>query len=139
MTVWYLRFGSGSADPSVPLTDRSGSESCYFLIDLEDDNKKLFFLSFYATYYFLKVYLHHFSKIESHKEIKNSRNREFSYYFCMMMGGSGRPKNLRIRNDAVNSSKNYFINHSLFLNAYFCGSTGTYLKLNKAACEKSFP
>jgi hypothetical protein len=36
-----------------------------FVIDLQDANKKLFF----SAYYFLKVHLHHFSKIKSHKEV----------------------------------------------------------------------
>ncbi len=41
--------------------------------------------------YFLKVHLHHFSKIKSQKESQNStgRNQGFSYYFCMMIEGSG--------------------------------------------------
>ncbi len=33
--------------------------------------------------------LHHSSKIKSHKEVTNSRNQGFSYYFCLMMEGSG--------------------------------------------------
>jgi hypothetical protein len=47
----------------------------------------------------LKVHLHHFSKIKSQKESQNSRNQGFSYYFCMMMegSGSGRPKNMWVR------------------------------------------
>jgi hypothetical protein len=54
-------------------------------------------------------YFHHSSKIKSHKEeLQNSRNHGFSYYFCLMMEGSGsvlvpngsrcgsgRPKNIR--------------------------------------------
>jgi hypothetical protein len=48
--------------------------------------------------YFVKVYLHHFSKIKGQKESQNSRNQGFSYYFCMMIEGSGRLKNMwRIR------------------------------------------
>jgi hypothetical protein len=35
------------------------------------------------------VHLHHFSKIKSQKESQNSRNPGFSYYFCMMIEGSG--------------------------------------------------
>jgi hypothetical protein len=35
-----------------------------FVSDLQDVNKKLFF-----AYYLLKVHLHHFSKIKSHKEV----------------------------------------------------------------------
>ncbi len=64
----------------------------------------------------MKVHLHHFSKIKSQKESQKStgRNQGFSYYFCMMIegsgsgsrfgsipltngSGSGRPKNMWIR------------------------------------------
>jgi hypothetical protein len=37
-----------------------------FIIDLQDANKKLIKKSF-SAYYFLKVHLHHFSKIKSQK------------------------------------------------------------------------
>jgi len=33
--------------------------------------------------------LHHFSKIKSQEESQNGRNHGFSYYFCMMIEGSG--------------------------------------------------
>jgi hypothetical protein len=64
----------------------------------------------------LKVHLHHFSKIKSQKEVKNSRNQGFSYYFGSMIEGSGsgagsgsgprRPKN-RIRNTAAKRPKTF--------------------------------
>jgi len=89
-----------------------------FVIDLQDASKKLIFEHNFSAYYFLKVYLHHFSKIKSQTESQNSRNQGFSYYFCMMIegsgsitltsgSGSGRPKNMwirwiRIRNTANN-------------------------------------
>jgi hypothetical protein len=60
-----------------------------FVIDLQDASKKLIFNTIFSAYYFLKVHLHHFSKIKSQKESQNRRNQGFSYYFCMMMGGSG--------------------------------------------------
>jgi hypothetical protein len=40
------------------------------VIDLQDANKKLIF----SAYYFLRVHLHHFSKIKSKKESQNTRN-----------------------------------------------------------------
>ncbi len=48
----------------------------------------------------MKVHLHYFSKIKSQKESQNSRIQDFCYYFCMMIEGSGWPKNtwIRIRN-----------------------------------------
>ncbi len=39
--------------------------------------------------YFLNVHLHHFSKIKVIKKSQNSRNQCFSYYFCLMVEGSG--------------------------------------------------
>jgi hypothetical protein len=100
---------------SMPLTNGSGSGSI-FVIDLQDASKILIFNTIFSAYYFLKVNLHHFSKIKSQKESQNSRNQGFSYYFCMMIegsgsgagsefgsiplssgSGSGRPKNMRIR------------------------------------------
>jgi len=66
-----------------------------FVTNLEDASKKINF----PAYYFLKLHLHHFSKTKSQKESQNSRNQGFSYYFCMMIEGSGsaRPKNMWIR------------------------------------------
>jgi hypothetical protein len=78
---------------SMPLTNGSGSgldpDPAIFIIDLQDASKKLIFNTFFSSYYFLKVHLHHFSKIKSQKEPQNSRNQGFSYYFCMMIEGSG--------------------------------------------------
>ncbi len=80
--------GSGSADPCLWLVD---PDPAIFVIDFQDASKKLIFNTiFSACYrYFLKVHLHHFSKIKSQKEPQNSRNQGFSYYFCMMIEGSG--------------------------------------------------
>ncbi len=96
---------------------------------------KFLFKSF-SAYYFLKVHLHHFSKIKSPKEVKkNSRNQGFSYYFCLMIegpgsipptngSGSGRPKNIwipwiRIRKTATNQKvlKIHFLNFVESINA----------------------
>jgi hypothetical protein len=38
---------------------------------------------------FLKVHIHQFSKTKSPKEVKNSKNQGFSYYYCLMIEGSG--------------------------------------------------
>jgi hypothetical protein len=83
-----------------------------FVIDLQDASKKLMFQKNFSAYY---LHLHHFSKIKSQKESQNIRNQGFSgfsYYFCMMIEGSGsgsipltsgpgsgsrRPKNMWIR------------------------------------------
>ena len=60
-----------------------------FVIDLQDASKKLIFKTIFSAYYFLKVHLHHFSKIKSQKGSQNSRNQGFSYYFSMLIEGSG--------------------------------------------------
>ncbi len=82
MTFWGGS-GSGSSDPCFWLMD---PDPAIFVIDLQDDSKKLIFNTIFSAYYFLQVHLHHFS-----------RNQGFSYYFCMMTEGSGRPKNMWIR------------------------------------------
>jgi hypothetical protein len=81
-----------------------------FVSDLQEGNKNNNFSAKFFAYYFLKVHLHHFSKIKSINKSQKSRNQGFSYYFCLMMersgsgsipmtnrSGSGRPKNIRIR------------------------------------------
>ncbi len=93
---------------SMPLTNWSGS--CYFRQWPSRCQQKTNFLTIFSAYYFLKVHLHHFSKIKSQKESQNSMNQCFSYYFCMMIegsrsgfidltsgSGSGRAKNMWIR------------------------------------------
>ncbi len=98
-----------------------------FIIYLQDANKKLYFFQvFLLITCFLFSFLH-FSKINSHKEGKNSRNQAFYYYFCLMMewsgsvtqnngSGSRRPENmdpiLRIRNTGYNFI--YFANDPCF-------------------------
>jgi hypothetical protein len=89
---------------SVPLTNGSGS--CSFRQWPSRRQQKT---NFFTAYYFLKVKSHHFSKIKSHnKKSQKSRNQSFSYYFCLMIEGSGsgpltngsgsrRPENIRIR------------------------------------------
>jgi hypothetical protein len=40
-----------------------------FVIDLQGANQKLILKKCFSAYYFLKVHLHHFSKIKSPKEV----------------------------------------------------------------------
>jgi hypothetical protein len=51
--------------------------------------KNYFLSTIFSAFYFLKLHLHNFSNIKSQKEYKNIRNQGFSYYFCMMIEGSG--------------------------------------------------
>jgi hypothetical protein len=82
-----------------------------FVIDLQDASKTLIFNTIFSAYYFLKLHLHHFSKIKSQKESQNSTIIEGSGSRAGSGSGSGswRPKNMwicwiriRIRNTGVN-------------------------------------
>ncbi len=81
---------------SMPLTNESGS--CYFRhwpsrCQQKTNLKKVFcLLLFEGTFT-------SFSKIKSKKKSHSSRNRRFSYYFCLVIEGSGsrRPRNMWIR------------------------------------------
>jgi hypothetical protein len=91
MTFWC---GSGSADPCLLLMDPDpdpGSGSCYFRHWPSRCQQKKIFNTIFSAWYCLKVHLHYryFSKIKSQKESQNSRNQGYSYYFCMMIEGSG--------------------------------------------------
>jgi hypothetical protein len=74
---WIRIFGS------MLLTNGSGSGSCYF------HHRPLRCQQFFLLIKVLKVHLHHFSKIKSQKESQNRRNQGFTYYFCIMIEGSG--------------------------------------------------
>jgi hypothetical protein len=67
----------------------SDPDPAIFVIDLKVANKKIIFKKSFSADYFSEVHLHNFSNIESPKEVKNSRNQGFSYYFCLMIEGSG--------------------------------------------------
>ncbi len=91
MTFWGGS-GSGSANPCLWLMDPDLSWIRILLfssLTFKMPAKKLFFNTIFSAYYFLKVHLHHFSKIKCQKYSQNSRNQGFSYYFCMMIEGSG--------------------------------------------------
>jgi hypothetical protein len=75
-----LTYGSGSGS-------RYGSWSCYFHHLSSRCQQKTTF-NFFFAFYFLKAHIHHFSKIKSPKEVINSGNQGFSYYFCYMIEGS---------------------------------------------------
>ena len=70
---------------SMPLTNgsRFGSGSwirtlLFSTLTFKMTAKNLFFNTIFSAYYFLKLILHHFSKIKSQKESQNSRNQCFS-------------------------------------------------------------
>ncbi len=81
VTCWH---GSGSADPCLWLMDPNpAADPDIFVIDLEDSNIKLLFLSF-SAYYILELHIHHFSKIKSLRNSQNIRNQGFSYFFWLI-------------------------------------------------------
>jgi hypothetical protein len=86
-------------DPAIFINDLQEANKKLIFFTIQEANKKLIFLQSFSAYYFLKVHLHHFSKIKVKKKSQNSRNQGFSYYFCLMIegSGSGRPKNMWIR------------------------------------------
>ncbi len=101
-TTFWCGSGSGSEDPCLWLMGSGfGSGSCNFRHWPSRRQQKTKFLKKgFSAYYFLKIYLHHFSKIKSQKEVPK-QYEFFSYYFCLMIEGSGsgsrRTKNIRIR------------------------------------------
>jgi hypothetical protein len=53
----------------MDLDTDSDTDPSIFIIHLQDANKKLIKKKSFPAYYFLKVLLHHFSKIKSQKEV----------------------------------------------------------------------
>jgi hypothetical protein len=56
---------------------------------INDLQQKTNFKKKFSAYYFLKVLIHHFWKVKSQKKSQNTRNPGFSYYFCILIEGSG--------------------------------------------------
>jgi hypothetical protein len=55
-------------DPRIQIMEPD-PDPATFVIDIQDANKKLIFLLSFSAYFFLKVHLHHFSKMKSQKEV----------------------------------------------------------------------
>ncbi len=88
MTFW-CRSGSGSADPCLWLMDPDSDpdpDPAIFVIDLQDANKKL---NFCKKIFCLLLFECTFTSFLKEKKSQNSRNQGSSYYFCMMIEGSG--------------------------------------------------
>ncbi len=111
--------GSGSADPCLWLMNPDlGSGSCYFRHWPLRCQQETNFYFFIFSLLLLEGTFTSFFKDKKSKESQTSRNPGFSYYFCMMIEGSGskpltngsgygRPKNMwiRIRNTDLNWSE----------------------------------
>ncbi len=86
--VFWHGSGSGSAVLYLWLTDPAPDPAISSLT-FQDGNKKLCFFQSFFRYYFLNLHLHNYSKIKSHEEVKKQWESRFSYYFCLMIEGSG--------------------------------------------------
>jgi hypothetical protein len=84
--------GSGSGDPCLWLVDPDpdpGSGSCYFSHwPSRCQQKTNFWHNFFCLLLFEGTFTSFFKDKKS-KRATNSRNQGFSYYFCMMIEGSG--------------------------------------------------
>jgi hypothetical protein len=67
--------------------------------NLQNANNKLILQKSLFAFYFLKLHLRHFRRLKVKKKSQSSRNQGFTYYFCLVIEGSGsrRPKNMWIR------------------------------------------
>jgi hypothetical protein len=96
MTFWCgSGSGSGSAHPWLwimgPDPD-SDPDPVFFVIDLQDDNKKLilkknFLLIRYRTFWRCIYIIFQYKK--SKKKPQSCRNQGFSYHFCLVIEGCG--------------------------------------------------
>jgi inorganic pyrophosphatase len=66
----------------MPLTNGSGPDTSIFIIDRQDANKKQIKKKSFSAYYFLKVLLHHFSKVKSQKEVATVEIKVFLPIFA---------------------------------------------------------
>ncbi len=67
----------------------SDPDPTIFVIDIQGSNKTQFKKKFFCVL-LMKLHLHHFSKIKSQKEVtKTVGIKVFSYYFCLIIEGSG--------------------------------------------------
>ncbi len=108
MTFWC---GSGSADPCLWLMDPDpGSGSCYFRHRPSRCQQKTNFRKVFLLITFWRHIYIIFQKKKIQKQLQNTRNQGFSYYFCLLIeesgsgsipltngSGSRRPKNMWIR------------------------------------------
>ncbi len=64
----------------------SGSGYCYFRQWPSKWQLKIIFMPSFFVYYFLKLHLHNFSKIKSHKEVKKQEEWRFFLKFLLYQG-----------------------------------------------------
>ncbi len=76
---WWIRIRIRILDPDLAIFD----------IELQDASKKLIFLHNIFWLLLFEATFTPFFKDKKSKKSQNSRNQGFSYYFCMMIEGSG--------------------------------------------------
>jgi hypothetical protein len=92
----------------IPHLKQTDLDPAIFVSDLQDSHYKLTFSKFFA-YYFLKLHLHHSSKLRSHEGVTKQQELRFLSLFLLdeegsgagtgsvtHTNGSGWPKNIRI-------------------------------------------
>jgi hypothetical protein len=77
MTFWCGSNPDSDLDPAI------------FVIDLQDANKKLIKKKFFCLLLFEGTFTSFFKDKKIQKKSQNSKNQGFSYYFCLMIEGSG--------------------------------------------------
>ncbi len=101
VTFWYGS-GSRSMDPYLWLTEPD-PKPAIVVSDLQ--GKKKFDICLLFTYFFEVTFTSFSKKKKTHKKSKNRRSQGFSYYFWLMIegsgsvpltNGSGRPQNKRV-------------------------------------------
>jgi hypothetical protein len=86
----------------------SDPDAAIFVIDLQEANKKLIFYKVFLLITFGRYIYIIFQRQKVQKKAQNSRNQGLSYYFCLMIegsgsiplnsgSGSGRPENMWVR------------------------------------------
>jgi hypothetical protein len=71
-------------------------DPAFFIIDLQDANKKLIFLKEFFCILLFEGTFTSFSKTKRQKEVIKQEKSRYFYYFCLMIEGSGsrRPINM---------------------------------------------
>ncbi len=82
-TLWNpLKQCCGSMPDSDPDPDADPNPSI-FIFDLQDANKKISLWKSFSAFYFLKVLLHHCSKLRSQKEVTKQQKSKFFLLFLL--------------------------------------------------------
>jgi hypothetical protein len=92
----------------MDLDPNAEPDHAIFIIDLQDANKKLIFKKVFCILLFKGTFIS-FLKTKSKKEVKNSRNKGFSYYFCLLIEGCGSKPLTNRSGSGSRRSKNMWI------------------------------